>query len=216
MIKVESRRIIRVSVQKVFQLVSRLEAHPQVTGLWMSADLTDRRANTFTVHYKGFFAGMPVESVQRATLHPPHRIEFRQARGTLKTFQGQYVLQPIEGDTELTMTIEADAGIPMISESSARLVLHSFVERSLEKFKLIAERDLPRVQRRPQEPAAAPAAPVEPESKEEEQPQPAPVPPSASPGAEPGAAVPGKRPRRRRRRRRRRGGSEKQSPGPGA
>lgn len=216
MVKLEGHRIIRVPVQKVFQLVSRLEAHPHVTGLWMTADLIDRRADTLTVHYKGYFAGMPVESVQRATLHPPNRIEFRQTRGALKAFQGQYVLKPIEGDTELTMSIEADVGIALISEASARLVLHSFIERSLEKFKLMAERDLPRVQRRPHElvaaPAPAEAAEAEPEKA---QPQPEPPPPAA-PTTEAGAAPPGKKRRRRRRRRRRRGGGgpEKQGPGP--
>src|SRR5437867_459717 len=84
---------------------------------------------------------MPVESTQRATLHPPQRVEFHQTRGALKAFRGEYVLKPIDGETELALTVEAEVGIPLISEASARLILHAFVERSLEKFKLTAERD---------------------------------------------------------------------------
>lgn len=143
-VKVEGRRIIRAPVQKVFQLVSRLEALPRVTGLWLTAEAVERKNNTLTVRYGGYFAGLPVESVQRATLHPPNRIDFRQFRGNLKAFRGQYQFKPIEGDTEVVLTVEADVGIPLISEEAARLVLHAFVERSLEKFKLTAERDLPR------------------------------------------------------------------------
>ena len=154
-VKVEGRRIIRAPVQKVFQLVSRLDAAPRVTGLWFTADLVERKSNSLTVHYHGYFAGIPVESIQRAMLHPPNRIDFRQSRGNLRAFRGQYQLKPIEGDTEISLTLEAEVGIPLVSDDAARLVLHSFIEHSLEKFKLTAERDLPRVVRKAANGAAA-------------------------------------------------------------
>jgi len=167
MVRVEGHRIVRAPVQKVFQLISRLDAQPRVTGLWLTADLLDRKSNTVTIHYRGYFGGMPIESIQRATLYPPQRVEFRQTRGALKAFRGEYILKAIDGETDLAMTVEAEVGIALISEASARLILHTFVERSLEKFKMTAERDLPRVQRRPQEtPSTAEAAagpPSEPE-----------------------------------------------------
>jgi ribosome-associated toxin RatA of RatAB toxin-antitoxin module len=165
MVKVEGRRIIRAPIQKVFQLVSRLDAQPRVTGLWLTADLLDRRSHTLTVHYRGYVGGIPVESTQRAVLHPNQRVEFRQTRGGLRMFRGEYTLKSVDGDTELALTVEADVGIPLISDESARRVLHAFVERSLDKFKLAAERDLPRPARRPQEAAsqadAAAPAPAE-------------------------------------------------------
>src|SRR2546428_240294 len=37
MVKVEGHRIVRAPVQKVFQLISRLDAQPRVTGLWLTA-----------------------------------------------------------------------------------------------------------------------------------------------------------------------------------
>lgn len=180
-VKVEGRRIIRAPVQKVFQLVSRLETAPRVTGLWLTADLVERRANSLTVHYRGYFAGMPVESTQRAILHSPHRIEFRQSRGNLKLFRGQYQFKPIEGDTEVSLTLEAEPGIPLLSEQAAALVLHSFIERSLEKFKLTAERDLPRVVRKAVEDGRKEAPPVA-EAASASGP---PSPPAAAPGAAP-------------------------------
>lgn len=207
MVKVEGRRIIRAPVQKVFQLVSHLEAAPRVTGLWLTVDLLDRKSNTLTVYYRGYFAGMPVESVQRATLYPPNRIDFQQTRGGLKTFRGEYQLKPIEEDTELSLSVEADVGIPLISEQAARLVLHSFIERSLEKYKLTAERDLPRVVRRAAEdgakevPAEAPAAETEAAATP-------PQPPSAA------AQTGGRRRRRRRRRKRRQSAQPSQSTQP--
>lgn len=222
MVKVEGRRIIRAPVQKVFQLVSRLDAAPRVTGLWLTADLVERKATSLTVHYHGYFAGIPVESIQRAILHPPHRIEFRQSRGNLKAFRGQYQFEPIEGDTEISLTLEADAGIPLISEQAARLVLHSFIERSLEKIKLTAERDLPRVVRKTADGAKeqVPSAEAAPTAGPPEAPPPgasaAQIPHAEAPAREaPATPQPPGQPggRRRKRRRRRRGGAKRAAGG---
>lgn len=231
MIRIEGHRIIRSPIQKVFQMVSHLDSQPRVTGLWMSADLVERKANTLTVHYRGYFGGMPMESIQRATLIPNQRIEFRQTRGALKAFRGEYVLKSIDGDTDLSLSVEAEVGIPLISENSARLVLQLFVENSLQKFKFTAERDLPRVvgARRPKEgkaatttsaPASADALGEPPPTEEPARVEPPPMPvqprpqqPQQSPGAAaPGGVVPGQGKRRRRRRRRRRRGGEMRSP----
>jgi ribosome-associated toxin RatA of RatAB toxin-antitoxin module len=229
-VKVEGRRIIRAPVQKVFQLVSRMDTSPRVTGLWLTSDLVERKSNSLTVQYRGYFAGLPVESLQRAILHPPNRIEFRQSRGHLKTFRGNYVLKPIEGDTEIALTLEAEVGITLISEQAARLVLHQFIERSLEKFKLTAERDLPRVVRKAVANGAkqqvAQVAPVDAPSVVE-QPEigppvipgastpaaPIPIPPKPTQQAAQPTGQPGGR-RRRRRRRRRRGGGRGPASGP--
>lgn len=217
MVKVEGRRIVRAPVQKVFQLISRLDSSPRVTGLWLTADLIDRTPTALTVQYRGYFAGIPVESLQRATLHPPHRIDFRQTRGGLKALRGQYLLKPIDGDTEISLVLEAEAGIPFITDQAARLVLHAFVERSLEKFRLVAERELPRVTRRAGEgpgPKAVPlpaAAPDAPEASEEHGAAP---PEEAAAPATNGQAPPAAQKKHRRRRRRRRfPGDQRKGPG---
>jgi ribosome-associated toxin RatA of RatAB toxin-antitoxin module len=223
MVRIEGHRLIRAPVQKVFQLVSHLDAQPRVTGLWMVADVVERKANTLTVHYRGYFGGMPVESIQRATLFPPQRVEFRQTRGALKAFRGEYVLKSIEGDTDLALSVEAEVGIPLISEDSARHVLQAFVEHSLQKFKLTAERDLPRVVRRPAEAAPAAEAPSgeaaapEPAASEPVRAEAPPVQQRPQPPQAPGTAAgqaPGQGKRRRRRRRRRRRGGGPQPSGP--
>ena len=223
MVKVERHRIVRAPVQKVFQLISRMDASPRVTGLWLTADLVERKPAALTVQYRGYFAGLPVESLQRATLYPPHRIDFRQTRGGLKAFRGQYLLKPVDGDTEVSLTLEAEVGIPFISDQAARLVLHAFIERSLEKFKLTAERELPRVVRRAGEGSASKPAPLPAAEPTDEETieggiatPPAESPASAANGQAPPAAQPPavqKKHRRRRRRRRRSPGDPRTGPG---
>ncbi len=205
MIRVQGQRLIKASVQKVFQLISRLETHPRVTGLWMTADLLERRANGVTVQYRGYLAGIPVESIQQATLQPPHRIEFRQTRGGLKMYRGAYVLKPVEGETELALTLEVDVGMPLITDAAAYRVFDAYVDHSLEKFKLTAERELPRPIRRPQPPAAGPLAAVTPPPVTPPTPPESPSPPSPQVAEAPmvAQATQGRKRRRRRRRRRR-------------
>jgi hypothetical protein len=219
-IKVDSRRMIRALAQKVFPIVGHLEGQPRVTGLWLSADVLDRRPGQLTVHYRGYFAGVPLESVQRVTLQPPHRVEFRQTRGGLRALQGLYSLQPVEGETELTMTVEADIGIPLIPDAAAARVLRGYVERTLDKIKLTAERELPRVIRRTR--GEAPALPADEAAASEEAAVPiepvvdtlVPAPAQAPPAAEPAAAQPTERRRRRRRRRRGKRASSQSSRSP--
>lgn len=207
MIRLDGHRTIRTTPQKLFQLVGRLESHSQVTGLWMTADLLERRANGITVQYRGYLAGIPVESVQHTTLQPPHRIEFRQTRGTFRTFHGAYAFKPADGDTELVMSLEVDVGISLISETAARRLLLGYVEHTLDKFKLTAERELPRPTRRtkelpkplPASPGESPPVPVAPVSAPAPATAPAPDVKAANPSPPPAR---GKRRRRRRRRRR--------------
>ena len=203
-IKVEARRIIRAPVQKVFQLVSRVEAQPRVTGLWFSSDVLDRRPGQLTVQYRGYFAGLPLESVQRITLQPPHRVEFRQTRGGLRALQGLYLLQPVEGDSELTMSLEADVSMPLITDAAAARVLRGHVERTLDKIKLVAERELPRVIRRIREEKPVPEV-AEGEDTlptEAEEPPESALPPSPAVQEPEAPSITGRKRRRRRRRRR--------------
>jgi hypothetical protein len=217
-VKAEGRRVIRAPVQKVFPIIGRLEGQPRVTGLWLSADVLDRRPGQLTVHYRGYFAGVPLESVQRVMLQPPHRVEFRQTRGGLRSLQGDYALEPADGETELTMSVEADIGIPLITDAAAARVLRGYVERTLDKIKLTAERELPRVIRRREEPPAPVTTGIEPAPlsvgdqdgvDEVVEPTEAAVPavPEESPPPAPAIAEtsrpPGTKRRRRRRRRRR-------------
>lgn len=226
-IRFEGHRLIRAPVQRVWQLLSRLESHPRYADLWMAADLLERSQAAALVEFQGFFGGLPITSVQRVVLRPPGRIEFRQIRGTLRELSGAYVLKDADGDTDLIIQVAVDPGIVLFSETSVQQILAGHVDGTLSKIKASAERDLVRLVPRRTHVAAAsepPSGPAEAAPADEDQ----------APGAEeplPGEAVEppaaeGTRPpaqqraegrvRRRRRRRGRRRGPGPQAPAPGA
>ena len=216
-IRVEKQRTIRASQQRVYQLLSRVEGLPRYADLWLAVDVLEHAGGQVVAEFRGYFGGLPVDSVQRVSLRPPVRLEFRQLRGTFKALRGEYVIEQEGQGSRLTARMEVDAGIPILDEQAVRMVLSTALDRTLAKVKDAAERDLPRLvpAKRPA-PVALPServvsaeettpeveespAVVEPEAPA----QPAPAVPAASPSTE--QRRPGRR-RRRRRHRRRPGG----------
>jgi hypothetical protein len=207
----------------------------------MSAEPVEKRRSAHVVTLNGYLIGLPVESVLRITVHPPQVMEFKQVRGTLRALSGHCSLQAVEDGTEVRYRLEADPGIPMISDEAARQFLVQFVERMLDRIKLAAERKAPA--RRADRAAAAPAPEAEEDDTEpapevagsvvqEEEPlaegvleeaMDAVVPPPLTPNPDAVASAPvgtpradPARPGRRRRRRRHRGrGRTSGTPGQG-
>ncbi len=230
-IRLEGHRLIRAPLQRVWQVLSRLESHPRYASLWMAADLLERSQTATLVEFHGFFGGLPITSVQRVVLRPPGRIEFRQVRGTLRDLSGAYVLKNVDGDTDLVVQLAVDPGIVFFSEASVQQILASHIDGTLAKVKASAERDLVRLTpRRAQaagetEPAVGSgeaAPPGEDVVGADEAPPgetPAEEAPVAGPPVAQTAATSQRRPEGRRRRRRRRGrqrGAGPATPTPGA
>lgn len=137
--------------------------------LWMIADPAERRGNAQVIVFRGYFAGLPVESVQRVALRPPSSLEFSQVRGTLRTLGGRLTLRAVEDGTDVLFRLEVDAAIPMISEDAAQQFLVQFLERMLDRIKLAAERRAPArpASRVPASEAVLPEAAEETEGAEE-------------------------------------------------
>jgi hypothetical protein len=218
-------------MQRVWHVLSRLEAHPRYVTLWFAADVLERSPASALVEFRGFFGGLPLTSVQRLTLKAPARMEFRQVRGELRDLTGAYLLKDVEGDTDLVCQLAVDAGIPLFTDASVQQILISHIDGTLSRIKAVAERDLVRlVPRRSRltdaaapatEPAALPA-----DSEEEEdvaiaeastEPDAGPVKPvGAGGGAEKEPSVSAAQQRAGRRGRRRRGPRGDRGSGTGA
>lgn len=156
LVRVERQRAIRASQLRVYQLLSRVEGHPRFADLWLAADILDHGGGQVVAEFRGYFAGLPVDSVQRLLLRPPARVEFRQVRGTLKALRGEYVVEREGAGARLTARMEVEAGIPLLQEEAVRTVLTTALDRFVGKVKDAAERDLPRLV--PRKPGASGAA----------------------------------------------------------
>lgn len=145
LVRVERQRSIRAPQQRVYQLLSRVEGHPRFADLWLAADVLEHGGGQVVAEFRGYFAGLPVDSVQRLSLRPPARLEFRQVRGTLKALRGEYVIERDGQGARLTARMEVEAGIPLLEEETMRMVLTTALDRMVGKVKDAAERDLPRL-----------------------------------------------------------------------
>ena len=165
-VRLTGHRLIRAPVQRVWHLLSRPEIHPRYTTMWMAADVLERSQTGALVEFRGFFGGLPIVSVQRLTLKPPWRLEFRQVRGELRDLSGAYVLKDAEGETDLSCEIVVDAGIALFSDTAVEQILAGHTEGTLGRIKTTAERDLVRIGRRSR-PGAAAASGGEPRDADE-------------------------------------------------
>ncbi len=118
---IEARRVVRASPDRIFAHIGRVEYLPRYGApLWMAAEPVDKRRSVHVVTLTGYLIGLPVESVLRIALRPPHMMEFKQVRGTLRALSGQCSLVAVEDGTEVRYRLEADPGIAMISDDAAR------------------------------------------------------------------------------------------------
>jgi len=190
----EAQRLIRAPAEHVFNHLAQADHLTRYAApLWMTAEPAEKRGAAQTVALRGYFAGLPVESVQRVTLRPPTSLECVQLRGTLRAFSAQCTLRSTEDGTEVLYRLEVDPGIPMLTEDAARQFLFQHLGRMLDRVKLAAERKTPgrRVTRAV---AASVALPVSPGLADEDVAEPAepaePLAEAAVPVAEPAGPAP--------------------------
>jgi len=140
----EARRLVRASIEHVFAHLAHPERLPRYTApLWLTVDAGEKRGSAQIVGFRGYFIGLPIESVQRVVLRPPFSLEMTQIRGSLRSFVWRCTLKSGEDGTELVLHVEADIAIPLISEDAARQFLVQHLERTLDRIKLAAERTVP-------------------------------------------------------------------------
>ena len=175
----------------MFAFVAHPEHLPRYGApLWLAADLDDRRGGDPLVTLRGYFAGLPVEAVIRAASRPPQSVDITQVRGTLRGFSLRFRIDSDDEGTLLACRVEADPGIPMVSDEAAKHFLTQYVERMLDRLRLAAERRAP--SRRPPRPSAKEAAESEAGDVAVDDSLPAgePAEPDRERAPEPGAAAP--------------------------
>ena|GEM_PF-1075054 len=157
---VEAHRIIRATREHIFAYVAHPEHLPRFGApLWLAADVEDRRGAEPLITLRGYFAGLPVEAVMRGVSRAPQSVDIVQVRGTLRGFSQRVTIESGDDGTVLSCRVEADPGIPMLSDDAAKHFLTQYVERMLDRLRLAAERRAP--SRRPARPSAKEAAETE-------------------------------------------------------
>jgi hypothetical protein len=135
-------RYFRVSPRQVYGMVARLDRLPRWSGVWMRAEVVERKPQAVVVHLRGYLAGIPVESVIRAALAPHVQVAWQQAYGTFLEYAGTFQLESVEEGTLLRYGVVLDPGIAFLSPEAVHQILVQEVEHTLNRLKWSAERDL--------------------------------------------------------------------------
>lgn len=141
-VQATAQRLLRVALAAAYGMASRLEHLPRWSDLWMRADTMEKRPGRWVLRLRGFVAGLPVESVVRAELEPGRTVRWRQAHGTFLHYAAQFEVEPAEDGTRVRYTVELDPGINLLDLPSAQRVAVQEAERTLDRMKWSAEREL--------------------------------------------------------------------------
>lgn len=123
-------------------MVARLDRLPRWSGVWMWAEVVERKSQGVTVRLRGYLAGIPVESVIRATLVPHTRVTWQQAYGTFLEYSGSFQVEAAEEGALLRYGVELNPGIPFLFPEAVHQILVQEVEHTLNRLKWSAERDI--------------------------------------------------------------------------
>ncbi|MDR7438282.1 MAG: SRPBCC family protein [Armatimonadota bacterium] len=123
-------------------MVARLDRLPRWSGVWMRAEVVKRKPHEVTVRLRGYLAGIPVESVIRATLAPHTQVVWQQVYGTFLEYAGSFQLEPVEEGTLLRYEVKLNPGISFLPPEAVHQILVQEVEHTLNRLKWSAERDI--------------------------------------------------------------------------
>lgn len=125
---VEVTKVMPAPVQRVWDVISDVEAYPRLMSHVRSLTITETgpnyRVTAWEVDCKGFVMRWTErEESDRERL----RIEYRQLQGDMSVFEGFWQLRSLGDDvSEVTLSVQFEIGVPMLSE-----MLNPVAERAI-------------------------------------------------------------------------------------
>lgn len=125
--------------EHAYALGSEMESYPQFMDAVKSLKILERNGNVQKTAWGALFQGKMLHWIEEDIFDDvAHTITYRQLEGDLKKFEGMWRFVP-EGDgTRISLSVEADLGIPMLAgllDPVARLITKRNCESMLKGIK---------------------------------------------------------------------------------
>lgn len=113
---VEVTMPVEAQASDIYPILKDMEKYPDFMQDLVSVEVLERSADTTVTKWVSNVDGRIIRWTEQdifddARMH----IAYRQIEGDLKKFEGEWVLTPIEGGTEIKLTVDFEFGIPMIA-----------------------------------------------------------------------------------------------------
>jgi ribosome-associated toxin RatA of RatAB toxin-antitoxin module len=102
--------------QDIYPIIKDMEKYPQFMSDLVSVEVLERNGDTTVSRWVSNVDGRIIKWTELDTFDDARQhIAYRQIDGDLRKFEGEWVLTPIDGGTEIKLTVDFEFGIPMIA-----------------------------------------------------------------------------------------------------
>lgn len=113
---VEVNRLVRAPREVVWKVASDFESFPRFMADLQSLQVLERGDGWEVSAWEGKLSGRIVRWTERAEFDPAHyRIRYKQVKGDLKVFEGEWRFDDAGGNTDFTLTCDFEFGIPVLA-----------------------------------------------------------------------------------------------------
>ena len=101
---------------EIYPILKEMERYPEFMEDLISVEVLERKENTTVTKWVSNVDGRTIKWTELDIFDDENlHISYRQLEGDLKRFEGEWSLTPIEGGTEIKLTVDFEFGIPMIA-----------------------------------------------------------------------------------------------------
>jgi len=113
---VEVTMPVRATPGEIYPILKEMDKYPEFMPDLVSVDVLERRDNTTITKWVSNVDGRIIRWTEQdifddVSMH----ISYQQLEGDLQKFAGEWVLTPMDGGTEIKLTVDFEFGIPMIA-----------------------------------------------------------------------------------------------------
>lgn len=140
---VEVSKVINASKGQLYEILKDMEKYPQFMKDLKSVKVLERDANTTLTEWQTSIMGNKIKWVEKDIFDDENKhISYHQHSGDLHKFEGEWILKEDTAGTRVTLTVDFEIGIPMVSgllNPVAKLMIKENCENMLNALKLKME-----------------------------------------------------------------------------
>ncbi|GBG54943.1 hypothetical protein SPFL3102_01186 [Sporomusaceae bacterium FL31] len=126
---------------EIYPILKEMEKYPEFMEDLISVEVLERKENTTVTKWVSNVDGRTIKWTELDVFDDENlHISYRQLEGDLKRFEGEWSLTPIDGGTEVKLTVDFEFGIPMIAGLLNPILKKKVRENSANMLKSIKEK----------------------------------------------------------------------------
>ncbi|MBP2664353.1 MAG: hypothetical protein H6Q71_2301 [Firmicutes bacterium] len=126
---------------QIYPILKDMEKYPEFMADLVSVEVIERKDDTTITKWVSNVDGRIIKWTELDNFDDTNmHISYKQTEGDLKKFQGEWILTPIEGGTEIKLTVDFEFGIPMIAGLLNPILKRKVRDNSMNMLTAIKER----------------------------------------------------------------------------